>query len=91
MKILTKGIYYYKPIKKERYADQNLDPKKVEDYINDDLVMIWHDCDAWSRREGTNRVSLKHEGTKNEVSHYVCPHCDFTYDLDNNLALIESR
>lgn len=102
MKVLTKGIYYLKPKKGmedykeliQKWIDRGLKPDKamdkVKEYVNPDFVMIWHDCEKLSRRQGTNRVSLRHIGTDGDVSHYECPHCDFHYDLDNNLALIVS-
>ena len=91
MKKLTKGLFYYKPSKKERYIEQNLPADKIDEYLNDDLVMIWHECEKWSRRPGVNRVSLKHVKTEGDVSHYKCAICDFTYELDNNFELAVSR
>jgi len=90
MKKLSKGLFYYKPSSKKRYIEQGLDESKIDDYINDENVMIWHECEEWSRRPGKNRVSLIHTETVDNVSQYACPHCSFTYDLDNDLTLIKS-
>jgi hypothetical protein len=91
MKRLTKGIFYYKPADKKQYIAQGISEEKVAEYTNDNLTMIWHECEKWSKRPGVNRVSLKCLETTEDVSHYECAHCGFKYELDNYLELATSK
>jgi hypothetical protein len=66
-------------------------------YGPDKVKRLWHDCKEYKKDEKRGkkgqerRLELKPAKPTKDLTIYKCPHCDFSYVLDNHLVLIQSK
>jgi hypothetical protein len=72
MKVLAKGIYYYK---KRAKPDEDQEPPR-----------LWHDCKKYKDRDSA-RVEVDLVKETKDFYKFVCKLCGFEYEFDKTLYL----
>jgi len=63
-------------------------------YATDGKKRLWHDCKNY-KKDQERRIELEVDKEDKTVpkdhTRFKCLWCDYSYDLDNNLKLIQSK